>query len=393
MRAPVFTSLVLLFTAVAAIAQNSGAPADATANQGRNERDAFTGIYGTVLDPAEGEIADAQIKIIDEKGNMQTAYSDAKGRFKLMLEPGTYKLEIAMQGFQTARQKVEVRNGPQQLNFVLKLGTCCSGPDVTAAPQVEPPPAVTEVDSLNSGNVVPENPHDKTKTANAPGIHGTVIDPSGAILVQGPVVATDERGKRYTARVDLNGRYRLDLPAGKYKVEAAARGFQTATQNVQIEKGAQELNFQLKFSLRQEAWSGPTAPPPVEIEPADTSTSWLQSVVPEEVQKAIKSGVYGMVVDPTGAVIPRTHVVAIDQHGKSYDTCSNSEGTFQMKLKRGSYQVSASAQGFRTVTQSVEVTKGVHDLNFRLSVESGSSMGVAGEPTKPEPVRADPCPK
>jgi uncharacterized membrane protein len=225
------------------------------------------------------------------------------------------------------------------------------------------------------------------------GIYGTVTDKVGAILVQGPVVATNDRGKRYTARVDLNGMYRLDLPPGKYKVEVAARGFETATQNVQIGKSAQELNFQLQFSPHQQAWSGPVAPPPIVIEPADTSTSLLQSVVPDDVQKAIKSGIYGAVVDPTGAVIPRAHVLAIDQHGKSHDTCSNSEGTFQMKLKRGNYQVSAFAQGFRTVTQNVKVTDGVHDLNLRLTVESGSSVEMAGDPTKPEPVRADPCPK
>jgi uncharacterized membrane protein len=187
--------------------------------------------------------------------------------------------------------------------------------------------------------------------------------------------------------------YRLALPPGKYKVEVSARGFQTATQNVQIGNGAQELNFQLQFSPHQEMWDMPVAPIVIETEPADTSTSALQSLVPDEIQKAIKSGIYGTVVDPAGAVIPRAHIVAIDQHGNSHATCSNSEGIFQMKLKRGHYQVTVSAQGFRSVSQNVEITDAVYDLNFRLTVASGPNFEVFRESVKPEAVRTDPCPK
>lgn len=224
------------------------------------------------------------------------------------------------------------------------------------------------------------------------GIYGTVIDPVGAVIANARITITDAHGHAEIESSSAIGLFCVKLKRGDYKVEVSARGFQTATRNIQVGDDALQSNFQLQISSDAGGWSGPVVATPIETEPADTSTSSLQSAVPKDVQKAIKLGIYGTVVDPAGAVIPRAHIVAVDQGGKSDATCSNSEGKFQMKLKRGSYQVSASAQGFRAATQKVEVTD-VHELNFRLNVGSGSHVEVMREPAPAEPVRTEPCPK
>jgi hypothetical protein len=64
--------------------------------------------------------------------------------------------------------------------------------------------------------------------AGSANIQGTVTDPSGAIMVSAPVVATNEAtGVRHEAKTDASGLYSFpNLAIGTYSIEVAAAGFQ-----------------------------------------------------------------------------------------------------------------------------------------------------------------------
>ena len=59
-------------------------------------------------------------------------------------------------------------------------------------------------------------------------IRGTVIDPSGAVVRDGLITATQiETGLSRTGRTDHDGNYvLLELPVGHYRLEVEAKSFQ-----------------------------------------------------------------------------------------------------------------------------------------------------------------------
>ncbi len=83
-------------------------------------------------------------------------------------------------------------------------------------------------------------------------IAGTVTDPKGALVVGANVTVTDTAtNKTFSAITDAQGRYRVAVPAGSYKVTVAAKGFadaqsanvtvaesQTASADVRLEVAA-----------------------------------------------------------------------------------------------------------------------------------------------------------
>ena len=64
-------------------------------------------------------------------------------------------------------------------------------------------------------------------------ISGTAVDPNNAVIPGATVTATDlHTGVAFKTTTDSSGLFRLNLiPSGEYKVEIAAAGFQTASQN------------------------------------------------------------------------------------------------------------------------------------------------------------------
>src|SRR5215472_2510728 len=111
-------------------------------------------------------------------------------------------------------------------------------------------------------------------------ITGTVVDPSGAVLPNATVTATDaERGIKRTSNSDNNGHYEIPglLPA-VYNVSVEHARFQTSIQKgVVINVGqTTTLDFHMKVSGATESVEVTTEPPVVETErghQADTITT------------------------------------------------------------------------------------------------------------------------
>jgi len=101
-------------------------------------------------------------------------------------------------------------------------------------------------------------------------ITGTVMDPSGAVVPNATVTATQaEKGLRRTSLSDNRGEYHFTaLPPASYEVSAQISGFQTAVYKGVIVNVGQTvvLDFHLKVSQTSEQVEVTTEPPVVETE-------------------------------------------------------------------------------------------------------------------------------
>src|SRR5262249_5038866 len=103
-------------------------------------------------------------------------------------------------------------------------------------------------------------------------IKGTVTDPSGAVINNGTVTATDaSKGIKHTATTDSDGQYRLSgLSPATYNVSVAHSGFQTDIMKGVVVNVGQTvtLDFHLKVSAASEQIEVTTEAPLVETEKA-----------------------------------------------------------------------------------------------------------------------------
>ena len=101
-------------------------------------------------------------------------------------------------------------------------------------------------------------------------ITGTVMDPSGAVVPNATVTATEaEKGLKRTSLSDNRGEYHFTaLPPASYEVSAQISGFQTAVYKGVIVNVGQTvvLDFHLKVSQTSEQVEVTTEPPVVETE-------------------------------------------------------------------------------------------------------------------------------
>jgi hypothetical protein len=103
-------------------------------------------------------------------------------------------------------------------------------------------------------------------------IRGTVTDPSGAVINNGTITATDvTKGTKHTATTDTDGQYLLTaLPPAAYNVTVAHTGFQTEIMKGVVVNVGQTttLDFRLKVSTVSEQVEVTTEAPLVETEKA-----------------------------------------------------------------------------------------------------------------------------
>ena len=86
-------------------------------------------------------------------------------------------------------------------------------------------------------------------------LRGRVTDPTGAVIPQATVAASDANGNKTTAITDSQGRYEISgLPAGPYTVTTVAKGFAVSTeQNVMISAGqVQQFDIGLEIQVQPE---------------------------------------------------------------------------------------------------------------------------------------------
>ena len=98
------------------------------------------------------------------------------------------------------------------------------------------------------------------------------------------------------------------------------------------------------------------------------------------------NGIQGVVLDPSGAVIPNVRITAITQSGTNRTTYSDSAGNFRLELEPGTYTVQAEAPGFKAAVQTVQLAGGPTNLTYHLSVGAGAeAMEVNAEAASLEP--------
>ena len=94
----------------------------------------------------------------------------------------------------------------------------------------------------------------KAETGKAE-LSGVVIDPSGRSIAGATVTLTDPAtGRLRTAQSDSDGRYRLELPVGRYQMKVSYSGFASWLQDVIVVEGqSRRLDVALKISPRKES--------------------------------------------------------------------------------------------------------------------------------------------
>ena len=100
-------------------------------------------------------------------------------------------------------------------------------------------------------------------------------------------------------------------------------------------------------------------------------------------QNIVTGGISGTVTDPSGAVVPNAKVsLKSNATGETQATNTSSSGRYNFPLlKPGSYTVSVSQSGFRSLNESVEVPLGqVATANIKLVVGNTSeTVEVSGQ--------------
>jgi hypothetical protein len=104
---------------------------------------------------------------------------------------------------------------------------------------------------------------------------------------------------------------------------------------------------------------------------------WLLAVTlasPALGQGGVTSTISGMVSDHTGAVVPGASVIAVHRAtGVSQESLTNSDGTFAFpSLNPGTYSVTVSLAGFRTVVINDVVLTSGSPANLRATLELGT---------------------
>src|SRR5690348_4537183 len=109
----------------------------------------YTGsVTGLVTDPSGAIVPNAQVRLVDEdKGFSFAAASDSAGRYVFrQVPPGTYKLSVQAQGFQTQEQsgiKLDVSQNAT-VNFSLQVGATSQTVEISeSAPLLSTQDAVT----------------------------------------------------------------------------------------------------------------------------------------------------------------------------------------------------------------------------------------------------------
>jgi len=107
-----------------------------------------------VLDPSTAVIPGALIELRStETTCTRIAKSGSDGRAATTVLPGRYELKVTMQGFVTAKQRIEVESEGQVINITLKVGSCPECVEVTGG---EPASTVTIDIVDSSGRAIPD---------------------------------------------------------------------------------------------------------------------------------------------------------------------------------------------------------------------------------------------
>jgi hypothetical protein len=112
------------------------------------------------------------------------------------------------------------------------------------------------------------------------GLHGTVSDPSGAVVVGATVAIVTPDGKTVSANTAKNGTYQLsNLAPGKYTVTANAQGFAVFVQDdVDVPLGQPtQFNISLQINVEQQKVEVQENTAQVDVNPANNAGAIILS--------------------------------------------------------------------------------------------------------------------
>ncbi|HXY09688.1 MAG TPA: TonB-dependent receptor [Terriglobales bacterium] len=108
------------------------------------------------------------------------------------------------------------------------------------------------------------------------GITGTVVDPSGAVVVGADIIATDtERGTVYAAKTNSDGVFLITrVPVGTYSVKASAPGFETVVYPsfTLVLNQTANIKFEMKVGQVSQTVEAVAAAPVLQTQSTDVST-------------------------------------------------------------------------------------------------------------------------
>ena len=136
-------------------------------------------------------------------------------------------------------------NSPRRALTALCFVLCSSLPALLVTPSF--------ADSVPSAsNAAPDPSHTDGKPATVH-VEGVILDESGGLLPGAKVHFAGQAGTASDVTADAMGSFRVDLPAGTYKVSAVQSGYQQVEQPVELHAGAQtRLTLTLKIEKNVE---------------------------------------------------------------------------------------------------------------------------------------------
>jgi hypothetical protein len=168
-----------------------------------------------IADPAGAPIPGALIEVRSTESTCAwIVKSGSDGRAVTNVFPGSYELTVIMQGFATAKQRIEVQSEGQVINIVLKVGSCSGCVEVVqGVSNVQPAVTIKIVDKR--GRPIP-----------------------------GALARLDEVNGISNAR-GLALLWGLMAP-GNHELTVIGEGFRTAKRHLVMEKTPQKLKIILK---------------------------------------------------------------------------------------------------------------------------------------------------
>jgi hypothetical protein len=184
--------------------------------QGQLEGRQSTEIQGVTQDGSGAVIPNVTITVTNKNtGQVTTTTSDSEGRYKVRVEPGLYDVKAELSGFKTFR----VENVSAQLNQAATVNIVFD----------DSQPIITVTRALFIKGVV-KNYRDGRPIENA-----TVT------------IKEVDGDNSWTPKTGRNGKYKQELPPGKYKLTCKADGFLESDEKLQeLQNGTKTQDFRLK---------------------------------------------------------------------------------------------------------------------------------------------------
>lgn len=220
---------------------------------------------------------------------------------------------------------------------------------------------------------------DGQQTLTTASLTGSVVDPSGAVLVHAPVVAKDlATAQTFTTETDAHGRFRLPyLPVGEYRVTTQATGFEAATQQVSLTVGAAfDLKLQVPLSPAQAQIQVNARPPVIEENRSQISETVLQAEtaqLPFQGRNSLDFALLLPGVSPTNTGSTQTLAETSEVVGQGYSI--NSQRNFSNSFVVDGLSGNDDAAGVAASPLSMDAIRDFQVVTSGGQAEFGRAMG------------------